>query len=96
MKTGYARVSIRHQNLELQLDDLKTYGCETVYKEKVSGKNKSRPRLEQMIDQLRSSDVVVVSGETFILDLNCRFFCFWNRSFCPLFSKCFFDPFINF
>jgi DNA invertase Pin-like site-specific DNA recombinase len=60
MKIGYARVSTQDQKLELQLDDLKCYGCETVYKEKVSGKNKSRPQLEKMIDQLRSGDVVVV------------------------------------
>lgn len=60
MKIGYARVSTQDQKLELQLDDLKSYGCETVYKEKVSGKDKSRPQLEKMIDQLRSGDVVVV------------------------------------
>ena len=60
MKIGYARVSTQDQKLELQLDDLKSYGCETIYKEKVSGKNKSRPQLEKMIDQLRSGDVVVV------------------------------------
>ena len=60
MKIGYARVSTQDQKLELQLDDLKSYGCEIVFKEKISGKNKSRPQLEKMIDQLRSGDVVVV------------------------------------
>jgi DNA invertase Pin-like site-specific DNA recombinase len=60
MKIGYARVSSQDQKLELQLDDLKSYGCETVYKEKVSGKSKSRPQLEKMIDQLRNGDIVVV------------------------------------
>ena len=60
MKIGYARVSTLDQKLELQLDDLKSYGCDVVFKEKVSGKNKSRPQLEKMIDQLRSGDVVVV------------------------------------
>lgn len=60
MKIGYAMVSTQDQKLELQLDDLKSYGCETVYKEKISGKNKSRPQLEKMVDQLRSGDVVVV------------------------------------
>jgi DNA invertase Pin-like site-specific DNA recombinase len=60
MKIGCARVSPQDQKLELQLDDLKSYGCEIVFKEKVSGKNKSRPQLEKMIDELRSGDVVVV------------------------------------
>ena len=31
-----------------------------IFKEKISGKNKSRPQLEKMIDPLRSGDVVVV------------------------------------
>ena len=35
MNIGYARVSTPDQKLELQPDDLKSYGCETVYKEKV-------------------------------------------------------------
>jgi DNA invertase Pin-like site-specific DNA recombinase len=60
MKIGYARVSTQDQKLELQLDDLKSYGCEIIFKEKMSGKNKSRPQLEKMIDQLRNGDVVVV------------------------------------
>ncbi len=60
MKIGYARVSARDQKPELQPDDLKSYGCETVYEEEVSGKNKSGPRLEKMIVQLRSGDLVVV------------------------------------
>ena len=60
MKTGYARESTRDQNPDLQPDELKSYGCETVYKEKVSGKNKSQPEAEKLIDQLRSGDVIVV------------------------------------
>jgi len=60
MKIGYARVSTQDQKLELQLDDLKKYGCETIFKEKMSGKNKTRPQLTRMIDQLRKGDVVVV------------------------------------
>lgn len=49
MKIGYARVSIQDQKLELQLDDLKGYGCQTIFKEKISGKNKLRPQLDQMM-----------------------------------------------
>ncbi|WP_017732425.1 recombinase family protein [Nafulsella turpanensis] len=60
MKIGYARVSTQDQKLELQLDDLKSYGCEIIFKEKISGKSKDRPQLEKMVDQLRKGDVVVV------------------------------------
>lgn len=60
MKIGYARVSTQDQKLELQLDELKRFGCETIFKEKLSGKNKTRPQLDKMIDQLRKGDTVVV------------------------------------
>jgi len=60
MKIGYARVSTLDQKLELQLDELKSFGCETIFKEKMSGKSKTRPELTKMVDQLRKGDVVVV------------------------------------
>ena len=60
MKIGYARVSTQDQKLELQLDDLKSYGCEMIFKEKMSGKSKDRPQLVKMVDQLRKGDLVVV------------------------------------
>lgn len=60
MKVGYARVSTLDQKLELQLDDLKGYGCEMIFQEKISGKSKERPELGKMIDHLRKGDVVVV------------------------------------
>ena len=37
MKVGYARVSSVGQNLEVQLETLKSFGCEKIYQEKVSG-----------------------------------------------------------
>ena len=37
MKVGYARVSSEGQNLEVQLETLKQYGCEKIFQEKVSG-----------------------------------------------------------
>ncbi len=60
MKIGYARVSTQDQKLELQLDALTRHGCELVFQEKKSGKNKERPELEKMLSQLRAGDIVVV------------------------------------
>ncbi|MFD3003663.1 recombinase family protein [Pontibacter toksunensis] len=60
MKIGYARVSTQDQKLELQTDALTHHGCEQIYREKKSGKNKERPELEKMINQLRAGDTVVV------------------------------------
>jgi DNA invertase Pin-like site-specific DNA recombinase len=60
MKIGYARVSTQDQKLELQIDALQQDGCERIYQEKKSGKNKERPELEQMLAQLRPGDIVVV------------------------------------
>jgi DNA invertase Pin-like site-specific DNA recombinase len=60
MKIGYARVSTRDQNLELQLDALHKAGCETIYQEKVSGASVSRPELERLLTQLRTGDTVYI------------------------------------
>lgn len=60
MKIGYARVSTLDQNLDLQMDALKNAGCEVIYQEKVSGKNKERPELNQLFSKLRSKDTVIV------------------------------------
>ncbi len=37
MKIGYARVSTRDQNLDMQVSALTDAGCEKIYSEKVSG-----------------------------------------------------------
>lgn len=61
MKIGYARVSTKDQNLDLQLDELKTAGCEKIYQDLgVSGSKASRPELDNMLNNLRSGDVVVI------------------------------------
>ena len=60
MKIGYARVSTQDQKLTLQIDALKKSGCEKIFKEKVSGKNRERPELEKMVSQLRKGDIIVV------------------------------------
>ena len=60
MKIGYARVSTDEQSDNAQIDVLEAASCDRIYREKYSGKSKSRPELERMIDTLRDGDVIVV------------------------------------
>jgi len=60
MKIGYARVSTEEQNLEIQLQALQTAGCDRIFQEKLSGKNRNRPELKRLFDQLRQEDILVV------------------------------------
>jgi DNA invertase Pin-like site-specific DNA recombinase len=60
MQIGYARVSTQDQNLDLQLKALSDFGCAKIYKEKISGKTKDRPELNNLLSQLRAGDSVVV------------------------------------
>lgn len=60
MKFGYARVSTKDQNLNLQIEALKKAGCEKIFNEKISGSTKNRPELDKMIAHLRKDDVLFV------------------------------------
>lgn len=60
MKIGYARVSTQKQDLSLQLDSLKEYGCESIYEETGSGAKNDRPELLNLLKALRPGDVLVV------------------------------------
>lgn len=60
MKIGYARVSTKDQNLDLQKDALKKAGCEKIYSEQISGTKTERGKLDEMIAQVRSGDIIVV------------------------------------
>jgi DNA invertase Pin-like site-specific DNA recombinase len=59
MKIGYARVSTRDQNLDLQLEAFQKFECEKIFQEKQSAV-KDRPELDRMLNILRKGDVVVV------------------------------------
>jgi len=60
MKIGYARVSTKDQNLNLQMDDLKKAGCQKIFQEKITGATKERPQLQKMIEQVREGDVIYI------------------------------------
>ena len=60
MKFGYARVSTCNQDYEIQLKALKSYGCERIYEEKISGKTNEREELQAMLNNLREGDIIVV------------------------------------
>lgn len=60
MKLGYARVSTKDQNFELQEDALLKAGCEKIYKEIVSGAKQDRPTLTSLIDNCREGDTIII------------------------------------
>jgi DNA invertase Pin-like site-specific DNA recombinase len=58
---GYARVSTKEQNLQLQLDALTKAGCARIFQDDgVSGKYASRPELDECFEALAPGDVLVV------------------------------------
>jgi DNA invertase Pin-like site-specific DNA recombinase len=60
MHFGYARVSSSEQDTTLQLDALRRAGARKVVEEKRAGAGVRRLVLEQLIEQLRPGDVVMV------------------------------------
>ena len=60
MNIGYARVSTREQNLDMQVIALEEAGCERIYEEVTSGAKADRPVLNNLLKQLRYEDVLVV------------------------------------
>lgn len=58
---GYARVSTDDQLLDAQTDALEGAGAERVFADKISGSTRKRPQLDQLLDQLRPGDVIVVT-----------------------------------
>ena len=63
MIIGYARVSSIDQNLERQLDNLKTFGVEKIFTEKRSGKSvENRPVFQEALNFVRMGDRFVVES----------------------------------
>lgn len=59
-RLGYARVSTQDQDEALQLDALTAAGCDRLFVDKSSGKVESRPALDDLLNQARTGDTLVV------------------------------------
>lgn len=62
MKIGYVRVSSKEQNTARQEIIMNQLDVETIYVDKVSGKNTDRPELQKMMQYVRSGDTVIVES----------------------------------
>lgn len=61
MRIGYARVSTDDQNLRLQLDALRSAGCERIYRDDgISAVARERPGLNRALRRLKEGDILVV------------------------------------
>lgn len=60
-KIGYARVSTIGQTLDAQLQTLRVFGCEKIFKEKASGADAKRLELARLLRSLSSGDIIVVT-----------------------------------
>lgn len=62
MKIGYIRVSTKEQNTIRQEILMQELGVEKIYIEKVSGKNKDRQQLKEMLEFAREGDIVITES----------------------------------
>lgn len=62
MNFGYARVSKKDQNLDLQIDALQKAGCDKIFEEKLSGRSVFLPNQEKLFSQLRKGDILIVNS----------------------------------
>ncbi len=59
-RIGYARVSTRDQNLDLQRDAPRAAGCDRIFEVTMSGTKAGRPGLAKALDALREGDTLIV------------------------------------
>ena len=60
MRVGYARISTKDQNLEMQIDHLRHAGCEKWYTDTISGAKAECPGMAEALNYLRAGDTLVV------------------------------------
>jgi DNA invertase Pin-like site-specific DNA recombinase len=60
MNVAYIRVSTIEQNEARQLEAMKDKNIEKYFTEKVSAKNTNRPKLQEMLDFVRSGDTIYI------------------------------------
>ena len=60
MLIGYARVSTQDQTLHLQMDALKTIGCDKIFTDTISGSATQRLGLDEALEYVRVGDTLVV------------------------------------
>lgn len=58
---GYARVSTLAQDLESQLQALKSEGVEKIYQEHFTGTKADRPQLNKLLEELKKGDKLIVT-----------------------------------
>ncbi|PAD23513.1 resolvase [Niallia circulans] len=61
MKYGYARVSTVHQNLEVQLQQLKKENCDLIFSEKCTCANLNQAEFQKLLNLLQEGDTLVVT-----------------------------------
>ena len=62
MKVGYIRTSTVEQNEARQVTMMKENGVEKVFLDKLSGKDRNRPQLTEMLSFIREGDTVIVES----------------------------------
>lgn len=62
MRIGYIRVSALDQNTERQHVILEPYKIEKIFEEKISGKDRNRPALQEMLKFARDGDIIYIES----------------------------------
>lgn len=62
MRIGYIRVSSLDQNCDRQHMILRQYDLEKIFEEKISGKDRNRPALQEMLNFCREDDTIYIES----------------------------------